>query len=336
VLAAVYGAAAVGSMAPLEAALPDGGAARGWIAVAGPWRSGRQHVSLFVNGRWVRTGTVLAALESAYRAYAPPGRHPVCLLWIDVAPEEVDPNVHPTKLEVRLAQEPRINEALQEAVTRAFGRHPVGGIDLDGQLLLPLRRIGEAPAVWDAEPPDLRGLRLVAQAMDGLLLAEGNGALYLVDQHRAHERVLYEQMARDPSRQAQALLEPALLRPATAEAARLRERAEDLAALGFVIEEFGSGALLVRGAPAGLERLESGGVLELLSEALADATDWRHRLLATASCRAAVRKGHTLAEGAARELLGRLQTVDAPAVCPHGSPVVLHLSGGLLKRLFRW
>ncbi|MGH2588181.1 MAG: DNA mismatch repair endonuclease MutL, partial [Dehalococcoidia bacterium] len=188
VLAALYGTPAVEAMAPLEATLPDGGTARGWIAVAGPWRSGRQHVSLFVNGRWVRTGTVLAGLETAYRAYAPPGKHPVLLLWLDLPPDRVDPNVHPAKLEVRVANEPDLIEALQEAVTRAFGRHPVGGVDLDGQLRLPFRRIGEAPAEWDSAPPDLRGLRLVAQAMDGLLLAEGAGSLYLVDQHRAHER----------------------------------------------------------------------------------------------------------------------------------------------------
>jgi DNA mismatch repair protein MutL len=337
VLAALYGSGVVEAMAPVEAALAGGGQVRGWIAVAGPWRSSRQHVTVFVNGRWVRAGTVLAGLEAAYRPYAPPAKHPLGLLWLDVPPSRVDPNVHPAKLEVRLAGEAGIVESLQEAVTRAFGRHPVGGIDLDGQLRLPFRRLGEAPADWDAgSPPDLRGLRLVAQAMDGLLLAEGAGGLFLVDQHRAHERVLYEQMQREPRREAQALLEPALLRPAAAEAARLREREADLAALGFVLEEFGSGALLVRGAPTGLERLDEEGIVTLLGEALGDAADWRHRLLATASCRAAVRKGRTLPEGAARELLTRLGGVESPAVCPHGSPVVLHLSGGLLKRLFRW
>ena len=338
VLAALYGEAAVAAMAPLEAALPGGGELRGWIAVAGPWRSGRQHVSLFVNGRWVRTGTVLAGLEAAYRGYAPPGKHPVALLWLDVPPAAVDPNVHPAKLEVRLAGEPALIETVQEAVTGAFGRHPARGVDLDGQLRLPLRRIGEDGPAWEAEgpPPDLRGLRLVAQAMDGLLLAEGAGGLYLVDQHRAHERVLYEQMAGAAALQAQALLEPALLRPAAAEAARLRARMDEIAALGFVLEEFGSGALLVRGAPAGLERLDSDGVLVLLNEALADAADWRHRLLATTACHAAVRKGRALAEGAARELLAQLGGAQSPAVCPHGSPLVLHLSGGLLKRLFRW
>ncbi|MGE3600246.1 MAG: DNA mismatch repair protein MutL, partial [Dehalococcoidia bacterium] len=323
--------------APIESAFVAGGRARGWIAVAGPWRSGRQHVTLFVNGRWIRTGTILAGLEAAYRPYTPPGKHPVVLLWLEVPPSQVDPNVHPTKLEVRLAGEPTIVEPLQEAVSRAFGRHPVGGVDLDGQLRLPFRRISEAPAEWNAgPPPDLQGLRLVAQAMDGLLLAESTGGIFLVDQHRAHERVLYEQMAREPARDAQALLEPALLRPAAVEAHRLHDRAADLASLGFVLEEFGSGAMLVRGAPTGLERLDHDGILALLGEALVDAADWRHRLLATASCRAAVRKGSTLPEGAARELLSRLGTVDSPAVCPHGSPVILHLSGTMLKRLFRW
>jgi DNA mismatch repair protein MutL len=324
-------------MAPLEAAVPDGGAARGWIAVAGPWRSGRQHVSLFVNGRWVRTGTVLAGLEAAYRPFAPAGKHPVALLWLDMPPSRVDANVHPAKLEVRLAGEPALIEALQEAVATAFGRHPARGVDLDGQLRLPLRRVGEGGPEWDAQqPPDLRGLRLVAQAMDGLLLAEGAGGLYLVDQHRAHERVLYEDMAARTGSRSQALLEPALLRPAAAEAARLRERAAELETLGFVIEEFGGSAVIVRGAPTGLERLDGDGILALVGDALADAADWRQRLLATAACHAAVRKGRTLPESAARDLLVRLGGTQAPAVCPHGSPLVLHLSGSMLKRLFQW
>jgi DNA mismatch repair protein MutL len=336
-LAALYGVAAVEAMAPLEMTLPGGGAARGWIAVAGPWRSGRQHVSLFVNGRWVRMGTVLAGLEAAYRPFAPAGKHPLMLLWLDLPPSRVDPNIHPAKLDVRLAGEPPLIEALQEAVTLAFGRHPARGVELDGQLRLPLRRVGESGAEWDQrQPPDLRGLRLVAQAMDGLLLAEGSGGLYLVDQHRAHERVLYDEMAGRAERRGQALLEPALLRPAAAEAARLRERASELEMLGFGLEEFGGSAVIVRSAPAGLERLDADAVLALLADALADAADWRHRLLATAACHAAVRKGRTLPEGAARELLLRLGGTQSPAVCPHGSPLVLHLSGAMLRRLFQW
>src|SRR5262249_1521343 len=126
------------------------------------------------------------------------------------------------------------------------------------------------------------------------------------------------------------------LRPAAAQAARLRERAEELAALGWALEEFGAGALLVRGAPAGLERLDEEGIHALLDDALADAADWRQRLLSTASCHAAVKKGRTLPENAAREPPSRLGRAQSPAVCPHGSPVVLHLSGGMLKRLFNW
>ena len=336
-LATLYGVAAVEAMAPLEAMLPGGGVARGWVAVAGPWRSGRQHVSLFVNGRWVRIGTVLAGLEAAYRPFAPAARHPVMLLWLDLPASNVDPNIHPAKLDVRLAGEPPLIETLQEAVTLAFGRHPARGVDLDGQLRLPLRRVGESGSEWDPrQPPDLRSLRLVAQAMDGLLLAEGAGGLYLVDQHRAHERVLYDEMAGRSERRAQALLEPALLRPAAAVAARLRERATELESLGFVLEEFGGDAVVVRSAPAGLERLDTDVILALLDDALADAADWRHRLLATAACHAAVRKGRTLPEGAARELLRRLGGAHTPAVCPHGSPLVLHLSGSMLKRLFQW
>jgi DNA mismatch repair protein MutL len=333
-LAAVYGEDAAEGMAPVGAVLPEG-AIQGWVGVAGPWRSTREHLHVFVNGRPVRAGGLITGLEAGYRPFTPAGRHPLLLLRLDLPAGAVDPNVHPAKAEVRLAEEAEVVGALQEALAAAFGRHPARGVDLDGQLRLPLRRIGEEAAGWES-PPDLRGLRLVAQAMDGLLLAEGAGGLFLIDQHRAHERVLYEQIAGAAGGRAQALLEPVLLRPAAVEAARLAERAAELARLGFVLDEFGSDALVLRSAPAGLERLDDGGVRALLDDALADAADWRHRLLATAACHGAVKKGRALTEPAARELIVRLAATESPAVCPHGSPLVLHLSGGLLKRLFRW
>ena len=115
-----------------------------------------------------------------------------------------------------------------------------------------------------------------------------------------------------------------------------REIGMGLAALGFAIEDFGSGSLIARAAPAELSGLGADALLDLLRAALADAAGWRERLLATAACRAAVKKGDPLDPDGARELLGRLAATHAPAVCPHGSPVVVRLAGGLLARLFRW
>jgi DNA mismatch repair protein MutL len=340
VLAALYGPGAAESLAPLAADLPHGGRIHGLVGIGGPWHSGRQHVCLFVNGRLVRAGALPAALEAAYRSFAPAGRHPIAVVHVDVPPEQVDVNVHPAKLDVRLAGETAAGETLREAVAAAFGRTPAGaGASLSLQYRLPLaRRVrdgGTTEYDTGSGRTGLETLRYLATARDGVIVAEGAGGLYLVDQHRAHERVLFEELSAGGSGP-QALLEPALLRPSAAESARLAARAADLADLGFVLEEFGTGAMVARAVPAGLGGLEADALIALLTDATIDAADWRTRLLATAACRAAVKKGAPLDLEAARGLLAQLASTSSPAVCPHGSPVAIHLADGLLARLFRW
>jgi DNA mismatch repair protein MutL len=340
VLAALYGQGAVESLAAVSAEWP-GGRLTGVIGTGGPWHGGRQHLCLFVNGRWVRTGSVPAAVDAAYRPFAPAGRHPLAVLFMAVAPERLDANVHPAKLEVRLRDEEPAFEAMREGIAAAFGRTPAGaGASLSLQYRLPLarRRLAEPATEYGTrEPPRLDSLRYLATARDGVLVAETADGLYLVDQHRAHERVLFESLLTGGrGGPGQALLEPALVYPTVAQASRLAGRADELAALGFMVEEFGSGALLARAAPASLDGLGPEALVELLQGAMEDAADWRERLLATAACRAAVKKGDPLDGEAARSLLVRLAATRSPAVCPHGAPVVVRLADGLLGRLFRW
>ena len=343
VLAALYGPGAVESLAPLAAELPNAGRMHGLIGTGGPWYAGRGHVGLFVNGRWVRAGAVPAAAETAYRPFAPAGRHPLAVLFLDVPPEQVDANVHPAKLEVRLAGEATVADAIREAIAVAFGRTPAGaGASLSLQYRLPLarRRVADPPgAGYDEAGKDddgLRALRYLTTTGEGLIVAEGAGGLYLVDQHRAHERVLFEALAAGGEVRPQALLEPALLHPTDAEVSRLATRTQELELLGFSLEEFGAGALVARAVPGELRALGAEALVTLLQSAMADAADWREQLLATAACRAAVKKGQPLDPDAARALLTRLGAARSPAVCPHGSPVVVRLADGLLSRLFRW
>lgn len=342
VIALLYGAGIAESLALVDQPLPGGGRVRGLVGTGGPWHSGRAHVHLFVNGRLVRQGAVATAVDRSYRPFAPAGRHPLLVLHLELSPEALDANVHPAKLEVRVAAESVVTEAIGEAVAAAFGRTPAGaGASLSLQYRMPLarRRVGEPASVGyqagDSDAPDHfpAGLRYHATALDGVIVAEAEGALYLVDQHRAHERVLFEDLGAGEGGSPQALLEPALLRPPMA---AVEERASELAGLGFVVEEFGTGALVARTVPGALGGLDPAELAGLLDAALADAAGWRDRLLATAACRAAVKKGDPLAPDAARTLLDRLVRTHSPAVCPHGSPVLVHLPAGLLGRLFRW
>ena len=371
VLAETYGHALAGSLVALGPVAAAGATVRGAIAGAEVTRPGRSGVTLLVNGRPVFGRALQSSLEATYRPLLPRGRHPVLLLAIEVDPARVDVNVHPGKLEVRLRDEREIASAMAELVRDALGRplrlrwEPLAGAAA-------LRReaetaVAEAVAPWDdASPiltPALPALRLIGQVGSRLLLLEGDAGLYLVDQHRAHERILYERMraAHGPGQQSLpepvALPEPLLIEVGPPQAAALGRRLTDLRALGFALEEFGGHAFLLRAAPSLPGVLPGGeGSLALadladpsrLSESLTLAVDdaeheragdgetWQERLLVRLSCRAAVRRGQPLERPAMRALVEGLGQTAAPAVCPHGSPLLMHVTAEALERQFGW
>jgi DNA mismatch repair protein MutL len=182
-------------------------------------------------------------------------------------------------------------------------------------------------------------LRLVAQVQQALLLCEGPEGLYLIDQHRAHERVLYERLRARHGPAAATEIELVVLELRPADAARLASRLPQLAALGFQCEWFGGRSFLVRAAPAWPSGDAVGGAAVLgaaLTEAASGEDDWQDRLLVSIACHGALRRGVPLTPEAMEALLAELDTVAAPAVCPHGSPLILHLSEPFLARQFRW
>jgi DNA mismatch repair protein MutL len=323
-------------------------------------------VILIVNGRPVQCRPLQSALEAAYRPLVPRGRHPVLVLTITVDPRRVDVNVHPGKLEVRLRDERAIGQAAADLVRDALGRRPlhlrweplsgIAALARDADIL-----IAESPAVYDSAAPivtaNLPELRLIGQIGGRLLLLEGEVGLYLVDQHRAHERILYERMrqfhaASDADRQAGVLLpEPLLVEVSPAQATRLNGRLPELQDLGFRLEEFGGHMFVLRGAPAMPGVLTDDGLpvvsepsalasaLVLAADDAEDAGDgetWQERLLVRLSCRTAVRRGRILDWAAMRALVTGLGSTAAPAVCPHGSPLLMHVGAEALERQFGW
>jgi DNA mismatch repair protein MutL len=332
--------------------------------VGGPeiTRPGRGQVHVIVNGRWVQPRGLLAQIEAAYRPVLPRGRHPVAALAIEVAPDRVDINVHPAKLEVRLLDERAIGTALGELIRNALGRRPVPlstgfvtGVDaIDRPTTL-----AEDPSAYDdlapIVTPGLPPLRLIGQVQSRLLLLEGATGLYLVDQHRAHERILYERLsATHGTRGPEPVLlpDPLLLELRPAQVAAFAHRLDDLAALGFDCEVFGGRTFLLRAAPVLPGVLDGGAngsldglgepdelvptLLALADEDAAEGETWRDRLLVRLSCRTAVRRGRLLDRVQMRGLVEGLGRTEAPAVCPHGSPLLMHVSGDLLERQFDW
>jgi DNA mismatch repair protein MutL len=371
-IAETHGHALAGSLVGLGPVKAAGATIHGAIAGAEVTRPGRGGVTLLVNGRPVYGRGLQSALEAAYRPLLPRGRHPVLLLVIEVDPQRVDVNVHPAKLEVRLRDEREIAAAMADLVRDALGRRPLrlrwepltgaAALARDAETAL-----AETPSLWDDSSPivtpGLPPLRLIGQVGARLLLLEGDAGLYLVDQHRAHERILYERMraARatgdgdTPVAEPVALPEPLLVEVSLPQAASLGRRLGELEELGFALEEFGGRAFLLRSAPSlpgvllrGDDVLALADLADpsLLAEALAvvadeadragDGETWQERLLVRLSCRTAVRRGRVLDRPAMRALVEGLGQTAAPAVCPHGSPLLMHVTADALERQFGW
>ncbi|MFN3337601.1 MAG: DNA mismatch repair endonuclease MutL, partial [Thermomicrobium sp.] len=328
----LYGPAladALRSLGPLEVA---GARLAGLVSSPDLTRSNRNHLHIIVNGRWTQPRTLLTSLEAAYRPLLPRGRHPILALVIEVDPRAVDVNIHPAKREVRLHAEREIGQAASELLRSVLARTPRRFLFTPPtQSLDPLRSYAavsephtryeeesqDTPIVTPAFPP----LQLVGQLQKGLILLEGPDALYLVDQHRAHERILYERLREAHATQPEPALlpEPILIDVRPKDVERFASWLGRLATLGFHCEPFGPRSFLLRSIPRlpgvvpGSDPLAGIGELEQLAPSLLllldeyDANeDWRDRFLIQLACRTAVRRGRLLPRPALRALVEAL------------------------------
>ncbi len=387
-IAAVYGPEVAGRLVPLPALDERGRAVSGFTALPDEHRANRQYLAFLVNGRWVRSPFLAHAVAEAYRAMLPGGRHPVAVIRLDVPPEDVDVNVHPTKAEVRLRNERLVYGLVQRAIREAltaqdratvpqwsdWSPDPVptagGGSASPPGPLSPMQRGGEgaaAPfgaalasaagavrteATADEEPPLLPDeaahqdrLQVLGQIAKTYIVAVGGTGLYLIDQHSAHERVLYEQLLREAAdpvasgeRNRQLLLAPEVVSMSPTQHAWLEEHGEVLAELGFGLEPFGGQSWLVRAVPATLAQVShTGTIAEVIDGALgreygdgpmADRTRW------SVACHGAVKAGDMLTAAEMAEIIRQLEACDLGRTCPHGRPTMIHLSQDQLAREF--
>ena len=329
-------------------------------------QSSRQHIMLFINGRWVHNRPLQDALEFGYRGLLPKGKHPLLVFYLELPPGDLDVNIHPAKTEVKLLHESEIVTALTQAVRSVLERSPAlpsspsfPGPELVYQRRLPGPRrrglhVAESAEGYKAEiaPPAaaeiLATLQPLAQLQQAVILAEApDGSLYLIDQHRAHERVIYEYLrskhvgvrvdAEDEWTDSHLLLEPVVVELKRAQAELLEQRLPVLRDLGLECERFGGRSFLIRSVPSGVGQEQLASHLSELAEiASEDSTDWEDHLLIGLACRSALRRGRVLSIDEQRTLLTSLSAVTAPAVCPHGSPILLHYSRTFLIDKFDW
>lgn len=378
-IAAVYGADVAAAMLPIQ--LGDGPiTADGLAAAPHVSRASRGYVSLFVNGRWIQSRRLAYAVEEAYRGMLMVGRYPIAVLHLRLPCEEVDVNVHPTKREIRFRDESAVFGAVQRSVRSALLESapvPAASVVPPGaQQATPLPQpsspLRQAPwpsrPLWEharalerrqaggepAQPAATAGpstpaaalpaLRVIGQLGNTYIIAEGPDGMYLIDQHAAHERALYERFCRQRLERApevQALLEPLALDLSPPHRALIAENEELLRDHGFEVEPFGEGSYLVRalptslaGSPAGLgdPRQATVSFLDLMLEE--GEGDRRDRVAMSLACHGAIRAGKTLSQEEMRELVRQMEEAEAPSTCPHGRPTMIHMSAETLAREF--
>ena len=331
-------------------------------------RATAAELGLVVNGRPVADPLLRAAVRIAYRDVIAPGRYPIVALFLHLPAAELDVNVHPAKAELRFRDAAAVRGLVIGGLTRALAGPAAGIGPTPGFPAPPLRLLAPSRRAWPmglaeaqlpfAGVPTARSQPTpsapasadfplgapVAQVLDTYVIAvAADQSLVLVDQHAAHERLTHEALRAqllEGGVRAQPLLLPAVVDLPGSDAARLLERASDLARLGLAIEAFGPGALLVRALPAVLGTPEPGPLLRDLADELAEldeSTALAARLdavLARLACHGSIRAGRRLALPEMEALLRQMEATPRAATCSHGRPTFLKLSKAEIERLF--
>jgi len=340
----------------------------------------------FVNGRPVRSKTLYAALDQAYRDLTPERRYPVVVLNLEIDADRVDVNVSPTKSEVKFQQEGAAFDAIRYAVRSALMEHGMvpdatkvsqanealqasrsgefqfsipGGVsqaginELSFLAQLPLEEAVSIPTGYLAKPADttrypfgelVEGLRVLGQVMSTFIVAETRRGIAIIDQHVAHERILYEYLCGLKGASAiekQALLTPEPLHLDKRSALLLKDRLGEVSAVGFELESFGGDSFLIRAAPAALRGKSPVKVLQDMVSELVEASvakrfvPTREQIWITTSCKMAVKAGDTLSTPEMEKLIVDLASTENPYLCPHGRPITIMLSQEELLRKFK-
>jgi len=348
-----------------------------------PNRAGQM---FYVNRRFVRNRNLIHALDDAYRGILPQGRFPLIVAFVEVDPELVDINVHPTKIEVKFTKEWEVHKLLASCVRDALSSSAVSPT---GEDILPMAqpnvqrpmftpperpsatradlgafrealamRMDQTAPVMGfptetqpnaapvAETPTnvndpLAGAFVLAQARNMYIIAQSPQGVLIIDQHVAHERILYDQLTgATGDLQVQRLMIPLTLELGKRESLVLENKLDDMLALGFEIEPFGKETFVVRAVPALIAEKNYERILKDTIEELTELTLTRrlmvHReaILITSACKMAVKAGDRLSVEEMIRLVTELRQTSNPYLCPHGRPIVVCLSNRELDKMF--
>ena len=340
-IAQIYGGNFAKRLIPVEIEEP-GYRLRAFFGPPELHRPTRADQFLFLSGRPVQLGSLGGALEEVYSRYLPRGGHPVFFLYLELDPFLVDVNVHPQKHEVRFRNEAAVRDLLRRAARAALGRTAAP--------LLPSRPVppeplgAPSPAAWGEVRDGLlspdrtaQPWRVLGQARGRYIIVETEEGLEIVDQHVAHERVLFERFHDGEEIPSHLLLVPVTLEFPADVAAALREELPRLRRLGVLLEPFGERGFLLRGWPAPLAEgrargdfrvsLEAAAVRALQGGEIPLLELWREL-----ACAGAIKAGEALSPSEQEALIAAWKATREPARCPHGRPVVLRVTWEELAR----
>lgn len=352
------------------------------LAEQGPVR-GPQHV--FVNRRIVKDRTIAHAILDSYSVATNKERSPEVHLFLDIPPDRVDVNVHPTKAEVRFREQSMVHEMVRRALGDSLGKGPAPELTLHASDVLPGRPLqpsipgalagasftsrwappgpapsynpipryeppmaaAMAPAALDApvapDVPAVRPMIALGQFRDTFIIAMDDEGLCIIDQHVAHERVLFERIMQrltTENLESQGMLVPMILELPAAERNALISRADALAKFGFEVEDFGGDSIKVTAMPALLPRDECDAALRALADDLEGLDrglrleDALKQIAATTACHAAVKANYPLTLEKMHHILEELRATAYSTVCPHGRPVMLRITRREIEKNF--
>jgi DNA mismatch repair protein MutL len=353
----------------------------GYVAALGDQGPVRGPQNVFVNRRIVKDRTIAHAIIESYSVATIKERSPEVHLFIEIPPDRVDVNVHPTKAEVRFLEQSLVHEVLRRALGEALGQGRAPELQLTAEIVpaddprpmtipgvLAGAAIGNrwsaepqsigayrqpsasgaavaAPGTVDAaNPANLRPMIPLGQFRDTFIIAIDDEGIAIVDQHVAHERVLFEQaMERLTSGrlESQRLLTPMMIDLSPSQRQALAQHAASLERFGLEVEEFGGSSVRLAAVPAILEPSECEAAVRALADDLegldrgSRVDDALRRIAATMACHAAVKANYPLTLDKMRYILDELRRTAYSSVCPHGRPVVLRLTRREIEKNFQ-
>ncbi len=333
-------------------------------------KTSRNYQYYFINHRYVKDKVLANSIYVAYRVYAQTGQYPVAFLFLEMPPAMVDVNVHPAKYEVRFLQQNLVQKGMIDTIQREVNKaRPLPGFQLAPTSFIPQYSTGELnlsgsaiertgtqafpPPVEEAlqmpsppqrQMPQQGEYKIIGQYDNTYILVSDRSGLILVDQHVAHERVLYEQLLeKQEGREIvrQKLLIPLVLEVNPAQLMLLEDHLESFRELGFDLEVFGNGSIVVKEIPEllvdtnyssalqrlmdDMEKLYRGGMLERFAE----------EMRKSMACQAAVKINMPLTAEKMDWLMKGLLRTRTPQVCPHGRPIILRISHYEIEKNFR-